>query len=668
MLVAACCFNSMVPMGTGDIIDSLCGSTIAILAGGCAGRRDAKMEKLLPYVERELSMLRHGGAEFAERFPKLAGNLAVGGDACADPHVERLIQASAFLNARVAKLLDDGHAGFTEALLGMLYPHTLRPMPSCSIARIGAGGAEGDAGVGARDLAIITLPRGTPMMALGQAGAAGSVCRFRSVYDAVVAPVAIRAVWFEPYIEVPPRLRMPEEAGAAICFTLEAVETLRAAAGGARGLAALGLPKLRVFIDGEPSLRATLRDTLFMHASCACVEAGGQWERLDKAPISTVGFAEDEALLPAAPSGHGAHRLLSEYFAFPEKFDFFDIDLTAVLAAAPAGCTRLTLRLALTGFRPEMPAAHILRALGADNLVLGCTPVVNLFAQPATPIRITHALSSYPLMPDQLPGGEIFSIDSVHLVRKLGDGETVDEFFPYYSLRHGGEACRKGRYWLASRDDALAGAAAAHDYSLSLVDHDFSPYQAGEATASVRVTCTNGDAPHYMEYGRSRGDLGVDGASGRLPLRLLRRPTLSHRPGVVGDSQSGLLSHLALNHRSLTQEGLPALTAMLRLYARPDDAVAQRQIDGIGGVSCRPAARWLRQARGSAYLRGVDVIVTLDEEAYAGSGLHIFAQLLDHLFGLHVHLNGYTRLVIVAAANGKELLRCPPRNGMMSLA
>lgn len=658
------------------------------------------MEKLLPYVERELAMLRLGGAEFAERYPKLAGNLQVRADACADPHVERLIQASALLNARVAKLLDDGQAGFTEALLGMLYPHTLRPTPSCSIARIdhgggGQGAGQGVAGQGAVGAAV-TLPRGTPMTALGQAGTAASACRFRSVYDAVVAPVAIRAVWFEPYIEAPARVRMPAEAGAAICITLEmagivgvvggsddaaggfrsvdiggaaAADVSRgAAAGRARGLASLGLSRLRVFIDGEPSLRAALRDTLFMHATCACVEADGQWERLDKAPISTVGFAEDDALLPAAPSEHAVYRLLSEYFAFPEKFDFFDIDLRAVLAAAPAGCARLTLRLALSGFRPDMPAAQILRALGADNLALGCTPVVNLFAQQATPIRITHALSSYPLMPDQSPGSEIYSIDAVYLVRKLPDGEHVDEFFPYYSLRHGGEACRKGRYWLANRDQTLASGAAVHDFSLTLVDHDFSPFQIEEATASVRVTCTNRDAPHYMEYGRGRGDLGVDGALGRFPIRLLRRPTLSHRPGAGGESQPALLSHLALNHRSLTQEGLPALAAMLRLYARPGDAVSQRQIDGVTGVSSRPAACWLRQARGSAYLRGIDVTVTLDEEAYAGSGLHLFAQLLDHLFGLHVHLNSYTRLLIVSAANGKELLRCPPRNGMMSLA
>ena len=76
----------------------------------------------------------------------------------------------------------------------------------------------------------------------------------------------------------------------------------------------------------------------------------------------------------------------------------------------------------------------------------------------------------------------------------------------------------------------------------------------------------------------------------------------------------------------------------------------------------------MRQEQGSAYLRGTEVTVTLDEEAFAGTGLHMFAQLLDHLFGLHVHLSSYTQLVIISSINGKELLRCLPRNGALSLA
>lgn len=612
------------------------------------------MEKLLPYFERELSTLRRTGAEFASRYPKLAGSLQMSGETCADPHVERLIQASAFLNARVAKLLDDGYSNFTEALLGILYPHYLRPIPSCSIARIDYSGARAN-----EVSSVTTLPRGTAMKSLGRSAV---TCRFRTVYDVTVAPVKISAAWFEPYIQAPSTLPLPAEAGSAICITIESTAA-------ARGLAALELPTLRVFIDGEASLRANLRDTFFMRAACACVEADGQWRMLDRFPIAPVGFDAEEAMLPAAPSEHSAYRLLSEYFAFPEKFDFFDIDLRALLAAASDGCSRLTLRIALSDLRPDAPSARILRTLSEDNLVLGCTPVINLYTQSATPIRVNHRRSSYPLLPDEMPGSacEIYSIDTVQLLRKTPQGSSITEFFPYYSLRHGEEASRKGHYWLAHRDEELADAAAGHEYSLALVDRDFSPLKLDEGTASVRLTCTNRNLPHGLQYGRATGDLSTETAAGSLPIRMLRRPTLSYRQGS-GGTQWGLIAQLALNHRSLTQEGLPALTAMLRLYAQQDSAVSQRQIDGIMALSHQPATAWVRQARGSAYLRGVEVRVSLDEEAYAGTGLHAFAQLLDHLFGLHVHLNSFTQLVVLSHVSGKELMRCLPRNGALTLA
>lgn len=610
------------------------------------------MEKLLPYYERELSMLRRAGAEFAGRYPKLAGSLQMRGEACADPHVERLIQSSAFLNARVARLLNDGYAHFTDALLGMLYPHLLRPMPSCSIARIDTSGAR------ANEISSVNvLPRGAMLKAMGQGAL---VCRFRTVYDAVVAPVMIDAAGFEPYPQTPPALSLPLDAGAAIRIRI-------ACTGAVRSLSSLALPTLRVYIDGDAALRATLRDAIFLSTACACVEADGQWRMLERLPLRPAGLTADEALLPAAPSEHGAYRLLSEYFTFPEKFDFIDIDLAALIAAAPEGSTQLTLRLLLRDVRPDAPAARILRTLGADNLLLGCTPIVNLFPQSATPIRITHTRSSYPLMADDMPGHacDIYSIDSVQMVRKTEEGSSVTEFFPWYSLRHGATESRKNHYWLMQREDLMS---AGHEHTLTLVDRDFTPLDGDDGTASVRLTCTNRNLPHGLQYGRTGGDLSTESPVGNYPIRMLQRPTLSHRLCSEGNRQWGLIAHLALNHRSLTQEGLPALTAMLRLYAQQDSAVSQRMIDGVTALSHRPATAWIRQAHGNAYLRGIEVRVSLDEEAYAGTGIHAFAQILDQLFALHVHLNSFTRLVVLSHISGKELLRCPPRNGELALA
>ena len=90
-------------------------------------------DDLITYYERELSFLRQMGAEFAAKYPKIAARLLLEADASEDPHVERLIQAFAFLAARVHHKIDDDFPEVTEALLNVLYPHYLAPIPSMMV-------------------------------------------------------------------------------------------------------------------------------------------------------------------------------------------------------------------------------------------------------------------------------------------------------------------------------------------------------------------------------------------------------------------------------------------------------------------------------------------------------------------------------------------------------
>ncbi len=91
-------------------------------------------DDLLLYYERELNYLRQLGAEFAEKYPKIASRLVLDTEKeSADPHVERLLEGFSFLAARVHLKIDDEFPEITEALLSILYPHYIRPIPSMSI-------------------------------------------------------------------------------------------------------------------------------------------------------------------------------------------------------------------------------------------------------------------------------------------------------------------------------------------------------------------------------------------------------------------------------------------------------------------------------------------------------------------------------------------------------
>ena len=94
------------------------------------------LDELLPYYENELTYLRRLSKEFASKYPKVASRLQMEGDVCEDPHVERMIESFAFLTSRIHKKLDDEFPQITEAMLSVLYPHFLRPVPSMSIAQL----------------------------------------------------------------------------------------------------------------------------------------------------------------------------------------------------------------------------------------------------------------------------------------------------------------------------------------------------------------------------------------------------------------------------------------------------------------------------------------------------------------------------------------------------
>jgi len=241
------------------------------------------MDELLQYYEHELGTLHAHNQAFARRYPAIAGALGIVGGDMGDPHLARMLQAFAMFNARTAKRLADGFGAFSETLLEINFPEYLRPFPACAIARID------------NDLATVTelatIPRGTVMHAAEHQGVA---CKFTTAYDVAVVPLRLSDVRFQSVIAAPPALRLAPDLGAAISITLEAT-------GATSTLDGLPLPALRLFLDGEPSFCATLRDSLFQHVRCACVEVDGAWQALEAPPLHPVGFAAEEALMPPWP-------------------------------------------------------------------------------------------------------------------------------------------------------------------------------------------------------------------------------------------------------------------------------------------------------------------------------------------------------------------------------
>lgn len=658
------------------------------------------MKSLLPFYERELGFVRSKSQEFARRFPKIAGGLGLSGDSAKDPHVERMIESFALLSARIHKRLDDDFPLLTESLIEVLYPHYLRPFPSCSVACFDSAGA------GAQLSKAITVARHTT---LSSRAVKGVVCKFRSTQDVTLLPVSVDSVAFRSAISAPDGTALPSGATSVLSITL-ALTNPQAS------WADVEKHGLRFYLDGESSVVSVLREALCRHVLDVMVQISPHhpWVSTSSTELDgatslprLVGFDDEQALIDFDSRSHVAYRLLTEYFAFPEKFNFVDVPVqlrhpmlvngqsSADELAGSAVRQRLVLHLPMSGVRADSDDARLLEMINHCNMVLGCTPVVNLHTQSADPIRLNHAAVSYPVVVDSRKafGYEVYSVDKVFRVKQTPQGEVVDTFKPFFSLQHeelvaGGErggfsaqgidraesadldAGRSGfggRYWSVHRDDDVAELSPGYEYELSIVDLDFCPAEARTDTLSLTVTATNRDLPSHLVLGQDGGDLFPEGGGGGKAVRLLRKPSLSHRLDRTRGTLWRLVSHLSLNHLSLSGGGIDALKEMLRLYDLPRSASNRKQIDGLLSVEFKPATAWLPGVPFATFVRGTEVRLTIDEESFVGTGLALPAAVLDRFFGLYAHANSFTRLILVSARTKEEVLTCPPRNGDVTL-
>src|SRR3546814_6612706 len=98
------------------------------------------------------------------------------------------------------------------------------------------------------------------------------------------------------------------------------------------------------------------------------------------------------------------------------------------------------------------------------------------------------------------------SIDSVRKASRDAQQMTVNEFLPFFSIRHGPHGDDDGCFWYAQRKPSLRRDDDGSEMSITLVDRDMNPRVPSVDTLSIGLTCTNRDLPAALPYG---GDAGL---------------------------------------------------------------------------------------------------------------------------------------------------------------
>ncbi|MCF6324994.1 MAG: type VI secretion system baseplate subunit TssF [Gammaproteobacteria bacterium] len=604
-------------------------------------------DELLPYYEKELAYIRQLGAEFAKEHPKVAGRLGINNDTIEDPHVSRLVESFAFLNARTQHKLDDDFPELSDALLSVLYPHYQRPIPSMSIVQFEPDEEMLDS--------RYPIHKGT---LLETAQFNGENCQFNTAYDIELQPIKVASASLIGSPFSTPGSEKIKGANSVLKLSLSTFSE-------EISFSDLSPEKLRFHLKGQSQHINPLYQMLL--SGCINIALKNPANStpatlLGRNKIKPVGLNPDEGLLPYPPSSFIGYRLLTEYFVFPEKFMF--IDITGLTDKIPAQ-TGNQLDLYIYLDTADIELEH---NVSESTFLLGCTPVVNLFSHTADPIRLDHTDTEYQVIPDaRRPAGyEIYSIDDVIATSSAGEEET---YTPFYGINHEQHTSDTHSFWFASRRDSRQGIFDRNegtDMYLSLVDLDFNPNHPDDRTITLKTTCSNRDLPARLPF--TADQPGLQCANIAPPcsrVRCLMPFTPVVRAPLRNHARWRLISHLNLNHLSLTggDNATLALKEILRLYDFKESAITQALINSILSVHAKPISAPLEIDGRATMCRGMEVKVELDDTQLTGNSAYLFATILEHFFALYCSINSFTRLLVKVNNREGYLKKCPPRAG-----
>ncbi|MGV0240884.1 type VI secretion system baseplate subunit TssF [Klebsiella aerogenes] len=619
--------------------------------------------KLLEYYNRELAYLREMGAEFAERYPKVAGRLGMRGIEVADPYVERMMEGVAFLTSRVQLKMDAEFPRFSQRLLEMIAPNYLAPTPSMAIAELQPDINKGDLSKG------FVVPRGT-MMDSQVLKKNGVTCSYTTAHDVTLLPL---------------RIEKAELGGIPADVSLAALGLsqrgavsalrLRISCEGAQHLGHLTFDRLAFFLSGPDIEALRLLELILAHqVGVVCQTTGRDPLRfsLSEEAIQQEGFAANQALLPEDLRNFDGYRLLHEYFAFPARFRFISINGLSKLIGQCKEEKSFDIIILL-----DKTDDRLEQVVEANHFALHCTPVINLFPKIAARQSLSDSQHEYHLVVDNIRplDYEIYSVSKIH---GSADGHRDDrEFRPFWSS-WSKDAGDYGAYFSLRREQRVLSEHALRygtrtgytgsETFVSLVDEQHAPWQEDLRYITAEVLCTSRDLPLMLQQ-----ELGQFVLADSLPVKTLKMrsgPTPPRPALAEGLSTWRLISQLQMNYLSLMDgengEGAAALRQLLGLYAGLAETAVARQIEGVRHCVLEPVHRRVPEPGPIVFARGIGITLTVDERAFSGASPWLFGSVLERVFARLVSLNSFTEFTLCSQQRG-EIGYWAPRMGKRAL-
>lgn len=618
--------------------------------------------RLLDYYSTELNYIRALALEFAADHAKIARRLGMQAGEVGDPYVERLLQASAFVNAHSQMRIDDEFPRLMQPLLQTVYPNYVSPTPAMAIARLFPGHGSGHGGQG------FVVPRGTPFTAKTPVGEE-THCGFRSSQDVTLWPLEIvMARW----TGIPPDMPGLDQFLTPDMQVKSALRLRLRTTNGVAISALRGLDRLPVYLAGDERAASHLFELVHAAGVATVTGAPGEFATrpfhvVTQGAVEHEGLAPEQSLLPAVPRNLHGHNLVQEFFAYEPRFWFFALtDLARGLAAVEGHEVEIAILLdrPLDASRAEQ--------VDVPDFMLFCTPLVNLLRLSTTRVRIDPAQPEHLIVP--MPDMPLdYEVHSVELARGQVSENSGDLLFRPAHAALGYDEDNAGRFFAVRRErhvDSTRQHGTLRTFTgtrtfISLVDARGEPNAEGIEYLSVDAWLTNRDLPCLLRP-NGRDDLEVDRTHPVAGVGFVRAPSQPRPPLAHGAKAWQLYGQLNLDYTMLDDrhhEPVPGegVRSRLRLFLDADAAACSRQVESLVSAQGQPVNDFIPGQSGMLG-RGIECVLSFDESGFDGMSPYTLALALEHYVARHVSAHSFTRTALRSKQRG-TIKAWPPRPG-----
>ncbi|MDR2416720.1 MAG: type VI secretion system baseplate subunit TssF [Holosporales bacterium] len=561
-------------------------------------------DRIITYYQKELSFLRSCGQDFATHFPNIAQRLDFNKTPSTDPHVERLLESFALLTGRLQQQIDDLAPEIATALLDALYPSFTRPIPSMALFCFDIDQSASAQSPG------ICVQKASQLFINGNDS---SLCFFKTAHDLPLWPIEVLSC----QVKNPDELQM--EAPAYLHLRMRWY-----------GPANQGPSSLRFYLLGSEETKNLLYKALFAQDFPVLVGNEEREPLRSLPPLQTIGWKDEENLLPLLHEQHRGFRLLEEYFAFPQKF------LGADITAIPTEIWQETLSFYLPVTGLEGKKINIGPHLFGFNYV----PGINLFDTVGEPIALDYTQTETLVIPDQRRyfSQEIYSINRVCAVNI--EAPTEAEIPSYYTATYRMQQQAPTLFWIAKRKLTTSADLQGTDVFLSFVNLALQLDRPAEEVVYAHLSCTNRRSAEEIP------DNGLFQIEQALPVKQIfcvERPTTAKAPPMSGEILWKLVALLSFESLSLSGESSNMLEQLKELLSILSKRIApyQQDIHTLANIECSPSTRRLGRDGWRGFIPGQWIKLTIDDKKDGTANPILFSGVLSEFFRSYVSYNSF---------------------------